>query len=101
VLPEREQLPRGMGPLVDLFKVLLKMKCDQEDVAQKLIASSADLEAIAADDNADVAALKGWRREVFGNDAIGLKHGRIALAADGGAIRLMRLDGAPGHQAAD
>jgi ribonuclease D len=93
VIPEREQLPRGMGPLVDLFKVLLKMKCDQEDVAQKLIASSADLEAIAASDDADVPALKGWRREVFGDDAIGLKNARIALAADGGAIRLMRLDG--------
>lgn len=91
VLPERDVLPRGMGPLVDLLKVLLKMKCDEEDVAQKLVASSADLEAIAADDNAEVPALKGWRRELFGEDAIGLKHGRIALAADGGAIKLMRF----------
>ncbi len=59
---ERNELPRGLGPVIDLLKVLLKLKCDQHDVAQKLIASSADIEAIAADDNAKVPALQGWRR---------------------------------------
>ena len=79
---EREpDLPRGIGPLVELLKVLLKLKCDEHDVAQKLVASSADLDKIAADDAADVPALQGWRREVFGNDALRLKHGELALAA--------------------
>ncbi len=79
---EREaELPRGIGPLVELLKVLLKLKCDEHDVAQKLVASSSDLDKIAADDKADVPAMQGWRREVFGNDALRLKHGELALAA--------------------
>ncbi|WP_341704279.1 ribonuclease D [Ferrovibrio sp.] len=91
---EREpELPRGIGPLVELLKVLLKMKCDQHDVAQKLVASSADLDKIAADDNADVPAMQGWRRELFGSDALRLKHGELALAANGSKIRLVELKG--------
>ena len=90
---EREQpLPRGIGPLVELLKVLLKLKCEENDVAQKLVASSSDLDLIAADDNAKVPALQGWRREIFGNDALALKQGRLGLAANGRQIRLMRLD---------
>jgi ribonuclease D len=94
VMAQREELPRGMGPLVDMLRLLLKMVCDKEDVAQKLVASGTDLEMIAADDNADVPALHGWRRELFGEDALRLKHGKLALAANGHAITLLRLDGA-------
>lgn len=91
---EREpELPRGIGPLVELLKVLLKMKCDEHDVAQKLVASSSDLDRIAADDAADVPALQGWRRELFGNDALRLKHGELALAANGTRIKLVELKG--------
>ena len=86
------QLPRGIGPLTELLKVLLKLKCDEHDVAQKLVANSADLDQIAADDNADVAALRGWRRDLFGADALALKRGGLALAADGYRIKLIRLD---------
>jgi ribonuclease D len=91
---ERNELPRGLGPVVDLLKVLLKLKGDQHDVAQRLIASSADLEMIAADDAAQVPALHGWRRGLFGEDALKLKHGRLglALAADGRSLRLIPLD---------
>jgi ribonuclease D len=91
---ERVELPRGLGPVIDLLKVLLKLKGDQHDVAQRLIASSADLEAIAADDHADVPALQGWRRGLFGEDALKLKHGRLglALAEDGKGLRLIALD---------
>jgi ribonuclease D len=91
---ERNDLPRGLGPVVDLLKVMLKLKCDQHDVAQKLVASSADLEAIAADDDAPVAALQGWRRTIFGDDALRLKHGSIgvALAKDGKSLRLIPLE---------
>jgi ribonuclease D len=85
-------LPRGLGPLIELMKVLLKMKCEVNDVAQKLVASSADLERIAADDDADVPALHGWRREIFGQAALALKHGRLALAADGRRVILVDLE---------
>jgi len=78
--PERFEVPRGLGPVVDLLKVLLKLKSDQHDVAQRLIASSTEIDQIAADDNADVPALQGWRRTIFGEDALRLKHGKIALA---------------------
>ncbi|MBT3373567.1 MAG: ribonuclease D [Rhodospirillaceae bacterium] len=82
-------LPRGLGPLVDLLKVLLKTKCEANDVAQKLVATVSDLERIAADDDADVAALRGWRREIFGNDALDLKHGRLAMTAKGKRVELI------------
>ena len=91
---ERVELPRGLGPVVDLLKVLLKLKGDQHDVAQRLIASSADLEWIAADDEAAVPAMHGWRRSLFGDDALRLKHGKIALALaeNGKGLRLIPLE---------
>jgi ribonuclease D len=83
------ELPGGLGATVDLLKVLLKMKCEAAGVAQKLVATTADLELVAADDGADVAALKGWRRELFGRAAIDLKHGRLALGLDGRRPKIM------------
>ncbi len=95
-LPERPErpgrLPPGLGPLTDLLKVLLKLNCEKHNVAPRLIASGGDLERIAADDGAEVRALGGWRREIFGADALALKAGKIALAADGKKIRVMTLD---------
>lgn len=97
--PDRVELPRGLGPVVDLLKVLLKMKCDAEGVASKLVANSADIEAIAADDNADVQALQGWRRDLFGADALALKHGRLGLGfcTDGRRLRLAPLEPVEPH----
>ena len=83
------ELPRGIGPVVGLLKVLLKLKCEEHDVAPKLVASSADLERIAADDAAPVPALQGWRREVYGEDALALKHGRLALTMQGKRLALV------------
>jgi ribonuclease D len=94
-LPPAVELPGGLGPVVELLKVLLKMKCERQQVAQKLVASSADLERIAADDDADVAAMHGWRREVFGEDALALKHGRLALTMQGKRIVIMPLEEQP------
>ncbi|MGD1934361.1 MAG: ribonuclease D [Candidatus Phaeomarinobacter sp.] len=92
MMPEApEQLPQGLGPTVELLKVLLKYKCEAYDVAQKLICNVADLERIAADDNADVSALRGWRREIFGDDALDLKHGRLCLAIENQMIKPVRL----------
>jgi len=81
-VPEIERgSPVSAPPLLgDMLRVLLKILCDQHGVAQKLIASSSDLDHIAADDKADVPALSGWRRDIFGNAALELKHGRIALS---------------------
>ena len=83
-LPRLER-PRGGGngsATVELLKVLLRMTSERHGVAAKVIATVDDLERIAADDDADVPALKGWRRELFGDKAIALKHGRLALAVD-------------------
>jgi ribonuclease D len=90
--PEKYDIPRGLGPVIDLLKVLLKMKCEAEDVAQKLVATSADLERIAADDEADVRALQGWRREIFGEEALALKHGQIALTVEGQSLQAVELE---------
>ncbi len=76
--------------LADLLRVLLKAKTENEGVAAKLIASSADLDLIAAGERA-VPALTGWRYEVFGEDALRLCDGKVALAAKGQTIRLIQL----------
>jgi ribonuclease D len=90
-LPAKAAPPPGIGPLIELLRVLLKQRCEDYQVAQKLLASADDLEAIAAADDAPVAALHGWRREVFGADALALKHGRLALTAGKSRIELVPL----------
>lgn len=90
-LPQYEPPPRNIGPLMELLKVLLKLRCDEEDVAAKLIANTADLERIASQGDADVPALQGWRRDIFGNDALALKRGELALAARGDKVTVIRL----------
>lgn len=91
---KRREPPAGHGPLIDLLRVLLKLRAEENDVAQRLVADAEDLERIAADDYADVRALHGWRRDIFGRDALALKHGAIALTAAGRRIKLIRLDAA-------
>ena len=73
--------PNGQAT-VELLKVLLRMTAERHGVAAKVIATMDDLDRIAADDDADVPALSGWRRELFGEKAIALKHGRLALAVE-------------------
>jgi ribonuclease D len=92
-LPEQVQLPRGIGPTVDLLRVLLKQRSEAEDVAQRLIATGSDLEAIAADDQAQVPALHGWRLDLFGRDALALKRGDLALTTGEGRVTLLARDG--------
>jgi ribonuclease D len=89
--PPRHEAPPGVGPLVDLLRVLLKLRCEENGVAQKLVADTEDLEQIAASDAAQVRALHGWRAEVFGHDALDLKHGRLGLTAAGKRIKLVRI----------
>ena len=91
-IPAKAEAPPGIGPLIELLRVLLKQRCEHFQVAQKLVASADDLEAIATDDNAPVRALSGWRRDVFGDDALALKHGRLALTAGHNRIELVPLE---------
>ena len=79
----------SIGPLVDLLKLLLKQRSEETGVAPKLIANVADLERIASDDKPDVAAMQGWRHEIFGQYATALKQGRLALASEGDAVVLV------------
>lgn len=94
-LPEIERDgPRATAPadVVDLLKVLLKRQCEVYKVAPRLVASAADLEAIALSDAADVPAMHGWRREVFGDLAQKLKRGEIAMRLNRGAIDIVADD---------
>ena len=77
--------PNGAAT-VELLKVLLRMTAERHAVAAKVIATVDDLERIAADTDADVPALKGWRRELFGEKALALKDGRLALAIEKGRV---------------
>ena len=89
---EKPNKPKPQKPaLIELLKVLLKHKSEDNNVAQKLIASTADLEAIAENDNANVLALNGWRKDIFGDDALLLKSGKIALSATGDRIKVIRI----------
>ncbi|GEP05965.1 ribonuclease D [Methylobacterium oxalidis] len=76
----------GNGALVELLKVLLKAVCETEGVAPKIIATVDDLEALAEDDEADVPVLHGWRRGLFGEKALALKSGRLALSIERGRV---------------
>ena len=71
---------------VELLKVLLRMTAERHGVAAKVIATVGDLESIASDDKADVPALHGWRRDLFGEKALALKHGRLSLAVKHGRV---------------
>jgi ribonuclease D len=85
-------IPHRRGPdpspaALDLLKTLLRLRASQYDVAPRLVADAEDLERLASGDDDGVPALQGWRADVFGNDAIALREGRLAITlADGEAI---------------
>ena len=87
--PDKSRDKLQVNPaLADLLRVLLKAKTESVGVAAKLVAPSSDLDAIAAGMR-DVPALKGWRKEVFGRDALRLCDGEIALAANGQNVEIV------------
>lgn len=94
---ERSNTPTSpaAGAVVELLKVLLKARAEDAGVASKLIATVSDLEKIANDDKADTPALTGWRREAFGEDALRLKRGELALVLDGTRVRVVPVKRAP------
>ena len=89
--PRDRDGPRPSPALVSLLKVLLAAKCEEHNVAPKLVASSDDIDRLAGEDAPAIAALGGWRREVFGDDALALKGGGLALVVDGKRIRLLKV----------
>ncbi len=102
-LPKIERERRnggGIGPTVELLKVLLRQVSEDSGVAGKLIATVDDLEAIASNDKADVPALSGWRRTLFGERALDLKHGRLALTVESGKVVTLEWRDAEGPPAA-
>jgi ribonuclease D len=89
-VPQVREKVNGNEGLADLLRVLLKAKAEEAGVAQKLIATAADLEDIAAGVT-DCPPLKGWRHDVFGADALKLCSGKIALSANGSSVKLVTL----------
>jgi ribonuclease D len=83
---ERQRGGGNGAATVELLKVLLRMTSERHAVAAKVIATIDELEQIAADDAANVPALHGWRRELFGEKALALKHGKLALAVEDGKV---------------
>ncbi len=88
---KRKILPGNIAPVADLLRVLLKSVADEQNIAPKLLASAADLDELAADDNADIPAAHGWRREVFGARAIDLKHGKLAIKLENNRVKFVTL----------
>jgi ribonuclease D len=88
--PNHRDGPKPSPALVSLLKVLLVAKCEQHHVAPKLVANSEDIDRLATEDEPDIPALGGWRRDVFGADALALKAGGVSLGVDGKRIRLVR-----------
>jgi ribonuclease D len=87
---ERSAPPSAsVASTVELLKVLLRVEAERHNVAARLVANVADLEQIALNDDANVPALQGWRRGVFGERALALKHGRLALTLDGGRVSVV------------
>ncbi len=91
-LPDRPRLPNNIGPVAEFLKMLLRVKCQANDVAAKLVASSADIDLLAADgEEADIPALHGWRYEMFGKDALKLMRGELALSLKGRKVHLAQI----------
>jgi len=86
-------LPAEAGAMIDLLRVLLKAAAGRHGVAPRLIADTEELERIAVEKEPDVAALKGWRRELFGDDALRLKRGELALGMRRGEVIVIETNG--------
>ncbi len=92
-LPDVPRARDGAKPspaLISLLRVLMAAKCEQHNVAPKLLANSDELDRLATEDEPDIPVLQGWRRDVFGEDALALKAGRITLGVNGRRIKLVR-----------
>ena len=90
----KKQKPPNLGPAVDMLKTLLRLRTEYEGIAPRLVANAADVEEIAAfGQNADVKAMKGWRWEIFGQDALNMLDGKISLQLKDNEVIAVRTDG--------
>ena len=95
-MPRPPSSPEGTGAATDLLKVLLKLTAEEHNVAQRIIATTDQLEQIAiAGETADVPAMHGWRRELFGERALRLLAGETALGFSERRIRAVDLTARP------
>jgi ribonuclease D len=91
--PERKRRRREPSPAaIDLLRTLLRLKAEDAGVAPRLIANNDDIERLAAGDDEGVAALQGWRNEVFGKDAVALRKGALAIALENGEAVVVELE---------
>ena len=85
-----EEMSSAALAAAEILKLALKIICESHGLAPKLIASASEIEALAADDDADVPAMKGWQRELFGNVALDLKHGRAVIGMENGKAIILK-----------
>lgn len=85
-----EEMTSSQEAAAEVLKLALKIVSEHENVAPKLIASSSDIDAIAVSDEADVPALHGWRRSIFGDLALQLKHGKALIGMENGRARIVK-----------
>ena len=85
-----EEMSAAQQAASEVLKLALKVACETENVAPKLLASASEIDAVAVDDNADVPLLHGWRREVFGNMALDIKHGKACIGMENGRAVLIK-----------
>jgi len=76
--------------VAEVLKLAMKVACENEGIAPKLLASASEIDAIAVDDYAKVPLLQGWRLEVFGNLALDIKHGKACIGMENGRAVIMR-----------
>ena len=92
VVERPKSMPPNLGPRIEMLKTLLRLRTEVEGIAPRLVAGARDIDQIAAfGDKADVPTLKGWRRELFGEDALALLRGEIGLRLDGDDVVAERL----------
>jgi len=85
----RDDMSDAAQAAAEVLKLALKVVCEQEGIAPKLVASSSDIDAVAEDDAADVHLMKGWRRELFGDLALAIKRGEAVIGFEGGRVRVL------------
>ena len=91
--PKIQHMPPSLGPRIEMLKTLLRLRTEVEGIATRLVANAKDIEKLAAfGDKADIDALKGWRRDIFGQDAVDMLGGKIALRLEGEHVVAERLE---------
>jgi ribonuclease D len=85
----RDDMSEAAQAAAEVLKLALKVVCEKEGIAPKLVASSSDIDAIAENDAADVHLMKGWRRELFGDLALAIKRGEAVIGFEGGRVRVL------------